>query len=203
MTTLVISPHLDDAVFSLGAWIAGESDVIVATVFAGVPAPKVEAIDGRFESGAAEVEARRIEDLEACHALGVTAVHGPFLDGPYTGHAEVDEGEVARWIQSVERVFAVGVLVRPAGVRHPQHVATARAAALSRQQGIGRCVYAELPYSVLWPELMPEIPGELIEHAPDEAVVAWKQAACALYESQYPSTDQEALRAPERLWRLL
>lgn len=202
MTTLVISPHLDDAVFSVGGWIAGESDVIVATVFAGVPAVLVEPIGEGFESGAQEVEARRGEDLDACSAVGAMAVHGPFLDGPYTGHAESDENEIARWIVSLERVFEASTLARPAGVRHPQHIATARAAALSHQPGVSRYVYAELPYSVLWPELVPEIPGELVELLHNEGRAAWKQAACERYASQYPSTDHDALRAPERLWRL-
>lgn len=202
MTTLVISPHLDDAVFSLGGWIAGESDVIVATAFAGVPAPLVPAISDQFESGAAEAEARRAEDLEACHSLGATAVQGPFLDGPYTGHADIDEDAIARWLLSLERVFQVSKLVRPVGVRHPQHIATARAAALSHARGVERLAYAELPYSVLWPELVPEVAGVPVELEQDEARAAWKQAACALYVSQYPATDQDALRSPERLWRL-
>lgn len=202
MTTLVISPHLDDAVFSLGGWIAGESDVIVATVFAGVPAEGVDPITEGFASGAQEVEARRAEDLVACHAVGASAVQGPFLDGPYNGHAEIDESDVARWIVSLERVFDVSVLVRPVGVRHPQHVATARAAALSHRPGVTRLVYAELPYSVLWPELVPEVAGLPVDLEQDEARAAWKQAACARYVSQYPGTDRDALRSPERLWRL-
>lgn len=202
MTVLVISPHLDDAIFSLGAWIAGQTDVIVATVFAGVPGATVDPISDRYETAAEEVACRRNEDTDACHHLGAMTAHGRWLDGPYNGHAEPDEDGIARWIRGLEDLLDATALVRPAGVRHPQHQAVARAAALSHRPGVDRYAYAELPYSVLWPELMPDVVGELVDHHPDSTGITAKETACAMYASQYPDTDQAALSAPERLWRL-
>ena len=84
MTTLVVSPHLDDAVLSVGgsiaAWSAAGERVVVATVFTDGPpldtvAPSMRAL--------ADYPARRREDADACAAVG----------------AEV------RWLGHVERAF--------------------------------------------------------------------------------------------------
>src|SRR5664279_1647995 len=84
MTTLIISPHLDDAVWSLGgsiaAWTAAGTRVVVATVYtAGPPLDEVAPEMRVF----ADYPARRAEDLAACASIG----------------AEV------RWLDQVERAF--------------------------------------------------------------------------------------------------
>jgi LmbE family N-acetylglucosaminyl deacetylase len=84
MTTLIISPHLDDAVWSLGgsiaAWTAAGTRVVVATVYtAGPPLDEVAPEMRVF----ADYATRRAEDLAACASVG----------------AEV------RWLDQVERAF--------------------------------------------------------------------------------------------------
>jgi LmbE family N-acetylglucosaminyl deacetylase len=83
-TTLVISPHLDDAVLSVGgsiaAWTALGERVVVATVFTHSPplteiAPRMR----RF----ADYPMRRDEDARACAAVGAEA----------------------RWLGQIERAF--------------------------------------------------------------------------------------------------
>ena len=83
-TTLVISPHLDDAVLSAGgsiaAWSAAGERVVVATVF--TDGPPLDAVPPSMRA-LANYEVRRAEDAHACAAVG----------------AEV------RWLGHVERAF--------------------------------------------------------------------------------------------------
>jgi LmbE family N-acetylglucosaminyl deacetylase len=84
MTTLVISPHLDDAVLSLGgsiaAWVASGERVVVATVYtAGPPLDEISPSMRRF----ADYTARRAEDSAACAMLGCET----------------------RWLDQIERAF--------------------------------------------------------------------------------------------------
>ena len=88
---VALSPHLDDAVLSVGAALAaaraGGSDVTVLTVFAGDPAADIPpaAWDRRagFGSAAAAVRARRAEDAAACRIVGARPVWLPFADEQY------------------------------------------------------------------------------------------------------------------------
>ena len=71
MTTLVVSPHLDDAVLSVPGWIRslalrGER-VVVLTV---------------FSAGGEEYPERRAEDLAALTLLGAEPLHLGLLDAP-------------------------------------------------------------------------------------------------------------------------
>lgn len=71
MTTLVVSPHLDDAVLSLPARLASASrrgeQVVVLTV---------------FSEGDANYPTRRAEDLAALATVGAAAVHLGLRDAP-------------------------------------------------------------------------------------------------------------------------
>ena len=70
MTALVVSPHLDDAVLSLSAWLASRSRlerVVVATV---------------FSEGDADYPTRRAEDVAALSLLGAEPLHLGLLDAP-------------------------------------------------------------------------------------------------------------------------
>lgn len=90
---VVLSPHLDDAAFSLGATLAGlaraKVKVSVVTVFAGdpdSPAPAGE-WDRRagFRTEGEAARARREEDLHACRVMGAEPVWLPFRDEQYAG----------------------------------------------------------------------------------------------------------------------
>ncbi|MDR5780666.1 PIG-L family deacetylase [Caballeronia sp. LZ065] len=83
---LVISPHLDDAVFSCGALLAAGTDALVCTVFAGTPEmPMVTGWDTAcgFSDAHQAMEARRAEDIAALEILGARARHLSFLDSQY------------------------------------------------------------------------------------------------------------------------
>lgn len=95
----VVSPHLDDAVLSLGASLAQSAragaDIHAITVFAGdpdsdAPASTWDAKAG-FTSLAEATRARRLEDAEACRLLGLTPVWLSFADSLYRDGASDDD----------------------------------------------------------------------------------------------------------------
>ncbi|KZM73714.1 PIG-L deacetylase family protein [Nocardia terpenica] len=88
---LAVSPHLDDAVLSVGATLAALTEsgrrVVVCTVFAGDPprplTPAAVAFHRHCGLGADAVAERREEDRRALDVLGCAAVHLGFPDGIY------------------------------------------------------------------------------------------------------------------------
>lgn len=98
---LIISPHLDDAVFSAGAAMAANvragGSTTVVTLLAGDPASVAPAgpwdVDSGFGSAAAAATARRVEDETACRILGAEPVH---LDGTDEQYG-IAAGERALW----------------------------------------------------------------------------------------------------------
>jgi len=96
---VVISPHLDDAILSLGATIAhaveSGAKVEILTVFAYEPGSAAPTDDWDRKSGfATEGEAsqqRRIEDRAACSILGVAPRWFDFSASPYRRRASMAE----------------------------------------------------------------------------------------------------------------
>lgn len=92
-TVLAISPHLDDAVLSVGAQLADMAahgdDIEICTLFAGVPGDELSpAASARHRAwglpaNPTAVLARRDEDLAALAALGVRGRHLEFVDAAY------------------------------------------------------------------------------------------------------------------------
>ncbi len=94
-TLLALSPHLDDAVFSAGAALAGRAEagwrVVVATLFtANVARPQGFALACQLDKGLGpEVDymaLRRTEDRRACALLGAEPRHLPLLEAPHRGY---------------------------------------------------------------------------------------------------------------------
>jgi LmbE family N-acetylglucosaminyl deacetylase len=95
---VVVSPHLDDAVFSLGATIAaaGKSGSLieVLTVFGCDPSSREPAngwdARGGFATEGEAATARRLEDREACRIVGAEPHWLPFRGGGYTPDKDLD-----------------------------------------------------------------------------------------------------------------
>jgi hypothetical protein len=96
---VVVSPHLDDGVLSLGAGIARTSasgrQVVVVTVFANDPGATVppgewDAACG-FTSAADAARTRRDEDARACSAVGAEPVWLAYGDAEYGRKASASE----------------------------------------------------------------------------------------------------------------
>lgn len=122
---VVLSPHLDDGVLSLGAAIAesaGRADVEVVTVMAGDPrsdaAPGPWDRAAGFASAGEAAGARRAEDLAACERIGARPLWLPFADEQYPVTAPPEEvWEVVR--AHVEGADAV--LIPGAPLQHQDH----------------------------------------------------------------------------------
>lgn len=147
---LVLSPHLDDAVLSVGATIAahveGGGVVKVATVFAGDPesleaAGAWDALCG-FSTAGAAARWRRMEDAQACGDLGATFAHLPYADDQYRSRRDGDEVFASLNELAAE---ADSVLVPGWPLSHADH---AWVALFGTSRLPGQIVlYAEEPYS--------------------------------------------------------
>lgn len=87
---LIFSPHLDDAVFSIGGMLATHaSESVVVTVFAGTPTTPVsrhwDRVSG-FTDSTEAMETRKQEDNNALTSLGIKSdniIHWEYLDKQY------------------------------------------------------------------------------------------------------------------------
>jgi LmbE family N-acetylglucosaminyl deacetylase len=157
-TSVVISPHFDDAVLSVGGLISSRVGslcaVQVITVCGGIPDESVAASDWDastgFRSAAAAGVARRAEDIAAQESIGAGYTHLDLLDEPYRTESVRDALAVRlpSLLAGADEVFL------PAGFGgHGDHV-MCRDVALSVidwSAGAAVRLYADLPYAADWP----------------------------------------------------
>jgi LmbE family N-acetylglucosaminyl deacetylase len=152
---LVLSPHLDDGVFSIGAFIASAvadgAHVTILTIFGGDPdsAEKAGRWDLRAGFGTAGEAARRRreEDRAACGRLGAIPEWLPFADKEYAAARNAEEiwDRLAPQLQRANLVFTPG---RP--LIHPDHAWLAELVSRRFTDWSKLVAYAELPYDA-WP----------------------------------------------------
>jgi LmbE family N-acetylglucosaminyl deacetylase len=149
---VVISPHLDDAAFSLGATIAAAArsgtEVTVLTVFAGDPESERPASWWDRAAGFATLgeaaRARRDEDRTACAALGADPAWLDLADASY----EDGRDEDGIWRRVADTVDgADGVLLPGCPLVHVDHawlhdLLRKRPLPRARRHGL----YVEQPY---------------------------------------------------------
>lgn len=148
---VVVSPHLDDGVLSLGAsiasWARGGATVELLTVFACDPgsAAPVGGWDrrGGFATEGESARARREEDRRACAAVGAAPVWLPFGSVDYERHGDGDDVRraVADAVNGADLAIVPGF-----PLSHPDHEWLARTLGdESLSARVGR--YAEQPYT--------------------------------------------------------
>jgi LmbE family N-acetylglucosaminyl deacetylase len=147
---VVLSPHLDDAVWACFSLLT--EGALVATAFAGIPHGEPgwwDAMCGITDSGA-HVRARRAEDAEVLRSLGVRAVHLPLLDGQYRDR-EPAAAEVVEALD--EHVPAASRVVAWAGIGHPDHRLVRDAGLELHRRGVPVTIVADYCYSTRhgWP----------------------------------------------------
>ncbi|MDG4811022.1 PIG-L family deacetylase [Micromonospora sp. WMMD1120] len=118
---MAVSPHLDDAVFSIGgtlaALVAASWTVRVVTCFtASVPDPSPFALACQLDKGlTADVDymaVRRAEDAAACAMLGVQPVHLPLPEAPHRGYP--DAAALFTGVRADDRITAaLDPMLRP------------------------------------------------------------------------------------------
>jgi LmbE family N-acetylglucosaminyl deacetylase len=190
---VVISPHPDDAVLSLGATIASTTraghSVRVITVFAGDESATGEAgpwdSKSGFRTAAEAARARALEDDEACRIVGAEPVRLPYLDKDY--ERALDDEEILR--ATVDAVAESDVVLIPAFPLTNEDHAWLSTLLLARLQVDARiALYAEQPYAAWANEVpraaQPERAWQAVK-APASAQVV-KLRACRAYKSQIP-----------------
>ncbi len=214
---LVVSPHLDDAVLSIGGHLArlaaSGSEVLVLTVFAGIPQPSyspvAELLHTIWDLAEEPVERRRREDGAALALLGVGGLHAEFLDVIYrvdeTGAWLIQEGErpttagpddepelvaaISGWIrESIAGFRPTRVLTCAALGDHVDHRRTRDAVVSAVGADDGRLAFwADLPYTVALPKDAPQILTARRLHCEilDDDTWKVKVAAVGCYRSQH------------------
>lgn len=196
---VVVSPHSDDGVLSLGAamaqWTRAGRRVELLTVLALDPksvAP-TGGWDGRagFATEGEAGRARRAEDRAASAALGVTARWLPFGSVDYDRHANDEE----IWEAINGHVEGAGVVLVPgAPLTHPDHawLSSLLAERLAPER---TALYAEQPYTLR----DGSAPFARVEVAARDRLAKWR--AIRAYRSQLPllGMQGDVRRGPLRL----
>ena len=149
--TVVLSPHLDDAVLSVGRFLAASPGAVVVTVFAGIPdglgLTRYDRSCG-FATSREAVLSRHREDRRALDILGADAVHLDFLDGQY--HSKRDDDEIADALRKTILSLGPATVIGPVGSKHADHRALGRIwpLALRNIADVVAYAYADLPYTI-------------------------------------------------------
>ena len=121
---VIISPHLDDAVFSCGDWLARHPGQTVLTVFAGGPLSAGASLmpwdaAAGFKTGDDIMGKRRAEDQEALHLLRAHPLWLDFWDSQYGKPASADE--IALRIGDELAELLPSAIFFPLGLFHNDH----------------------------------------------------------------------------------
>jgi LmbE family N-acetylglucosaminyl deacetylase len=206
---LVVSPHLDDAVFSCGQLLAARPGSVVVTVCTGLPGvdqPHTEwDTESGFSSAREAVGARRTEDARAMELVGASRVGLDLLDGQYVLPTDHEERMQRALDDAIGDRPSLALFV-PLGIRHPDHQLVGRLARdVARAQARPAILYEELPYRVEEPDehlaALDRVHDEgwLLEHC-DLALgpLEVKDAAIDCYVSQARLFERTHLMAEER-----
>lgn len=172
MKTLILSPHTDDAIFSLGHYIEKMEDVTILSIFSGIP----EDYMGIRKHGIL-----RQEHAFACSAIGAGYINLDFLDDVYEPRPSIDEilSAIAPCVEPYQQVLC------PIGIHHPDHLLLR--AAIDTQPELVDQYYQDLPYATLYPEEKEKAvsrlsPQSLTQYFPFEDSLKMKAVLC--YQSQ-------------------
>ena len=191
----VLSPHLDDAILSVGAaiarWTRSGAVVRVVTVLGGDPASSTPAGPGDAASGFAPVgaaaRARRAEDVHACRSVGAVPTALDLSDMQYGRGVSDDEAWAAirAAIGEADTVLAPGF-----PLSHPDHEWLGLLVVARRDPAWRTGIYVEQPYAI--GSGRPRDHGERLGVEPDFAPIpaSWrdrraKRRALLAYRSQH------------------
>jgi hypothetical protein len=218
-TSVVLSPHLDDAVLSLWHLLAAAGEVSVVTVFAGLPeSPDLgerswDRLTGADDS-TVRMQERRAEDATALALAGRTPLHLDFLEGQYRDGAPPLDEVIDRLRASLPGGARV---VAPAALDGHRTHREVRAVGLALGADHELVLYADVPHATRygWPAWVSGAPGDPhldphtawadhlraagIEldalrpqvHRLDDATFARKLDAVRCYRTQVPALEAE------------
>lgn len=184
MNNLIISPHTDDAIFSLGDFIPSLGNVTILAPFAGIPEdPK----------GRRKHLILREEHVSACYLIGANIINGPFLDDVYPPS---DYREVVKWL--TEAIRGYDMFYVPLGIYHKDHVLIRQIFMMEFKVDY---FYAELPYRIAFPEIADEA---VTRYAHGRILITsktgLKKEAVLKYQSQNGGPVMEQVMVEERIY---
>jgi LmbE family N-acetylglucosaminyl deacetylase len=190
---VVVSPHLDDAVLSLGATLADASragiQIVNLTVFAGDPdsreLPSKWDRKAGFSSAGAAARGRRAEDAKASAVIGMKPVWLRYPDS----HYESDRSNV--WTEMKAVLGGADLVLIPGfPLLHPDH-RLVRSLVLDAPEVTETALYVEQPYAEMeWfgqrrlPGDAPSADTRWVRVRPSAQAWVAKQRALRAYGSQ-------------------
>lgn len=168
MTILALSPHLDDAAFSIGpllAQFAKDARVVVATVFSkSVAHPQGFALACQLDKGLSpEIDymaLRRKEDILCAKALSVEVQHGPFAEAPHRGYQSAAalfgdiipsddmEQSLTEWMEGLTNSLKPDLVLAPLAIgNHVDHQWVCKLALRSSPISAHLACFQDQPYS--------------------------------------------------------
>ena len=191
---VVLSPHSDDGVLSLGGamarWSREGRHVELLTVF-GLDPDSVADTGGwdrraGFSTEGEAARARRAEDERACVTLGVTPRWLPFGSVDFERHG--DEDDV--WSAVVESIAGADLVLVPGSpLTHPDH-AWLNELVVARVSPERLALYAEQPYTFR----QGSRPFSAVPLAARDRLAKWR--AVRAYRSQLPLLALRGRRGP-------
>lgn len=165
MSTLVVSPHFDDAVLSAFA-VLDQPGTRVVNVFTKIPESQPptfwEGLTRARGTVAERVAERILEDRDALALAGCTPVNLGFLECLYGGGPNLPIQDIAAALEP--HVAAAGETVFCAAIGgHPDHGVVRNVGKLFHQAGAKVRFYADCPYSIKygWPSWVTGEPESL------------------------------------------
>jgi hypothetical protein len=203
VSSVILSPHFDDAVLSCWHVLDGSGEVTVVNIFSGSPPPWTPLPSWDRATGATDaverMRERREEDRRALAVAGRDALHLGLLDDHYRS-AEVRPDAI---VTRLETVLAPGGLIyAPAALdRHPDHVLVRDAGTVLGRAGWQLALYADLPHAIRrgWPAW---VTGQSAGDVDGEWVTALAESGLAV-ERLVPRVRPLDARARERKLRSL
>jgi LmbE family N-acetylglucosaminyl deacetylase len=194
MSNLILCPHTDDAIFSLGDYLVNNKGFTIAASFAGVPLDP---------AGNKKHTILRKEHDDACAVVDAKVINGDLLDDVY-GKQNIEEltSWVLEVIKSYENVYI------PLGIHHPDHVMLSDLllSLIPSMPDKNFFVYAELPYWVLYPELFKQRLNLFEKDYKLDSInidfTINKIDAIKCYDSQIDQNLIEKLIVKEYLWKI-
>jgi LmbE family N-acetylglucosaminyl deacetylase len=203
----IISPHLDDAVYS--CWHALDKNTRVTTVFAGYPEdamPSAWDISTGFANARSATQVRIQENAAALGFTGARIANLSLLDTVYRSQPDILDAHAVVEALSGE-IDRQATLYCPSGFSlnywHPDHGIVREAGKILSSQGVDVRFYADVPYCVSpdklqrWPEQLPvqqiedlletDLKSVIIELSPQQALA--KQVGVRKYISQFARND--------------
>jgi LmbE family N-acetylglucosaminyl deacetylase len=216
---LVVSPHLDDAVFSCAEMIALHAGTLVVTVFSGAPMGFDQLTDWDAASGFLNAEEaisqRKQEDYAALHLLSALPLWLDFFDSQYNATPSVHT--VASALEQVLQEHQPESVLFPAGLFHSDHLLVHQAMLALRHDHLEKSwmMYEDALYRRI-PSLLQKRLAELLEAGidatpmpiDDKDVKHLKHQAVHCYTSQLQALSRTVAEghadafASGRCWQL-